>query len=125
VLVAHREPWRWRHGQDESSHDCKVEKRCLTSMRQDGQVLYLARHLICHFFRCFLEVGIGSSRPEARDFDKDSTSWPEFTYKALGIVLGNLTSLYGYLTKISRRFPYIAALIAAEVLNDKSLLSQQ
>ena len=68
---------------------------------------------------------MGSSRPEARDFDKDSTSRPEFTYKALGIVLGNLTSLYGYLTKISRRFPCIAALIAAEVLNNKSLLSQQ
>ena len=32
-----------------------------------------------------LEVTMGSSRPEARDFDKDSTSWPESTHKALGI----------------------------------------
>ena len=35
-----------------------------------------------------LEVVMGSSRPEARDFDKDSTPWPEFTYKALGNRLG-------------------------------------
>lgn len=62
-----------------------------------------------------LEVTMGSSRPEARDFDKDSTSWPESTHKALGIVLGNLTSYYEYLTKTSRRLPCIAALMPAEI----------
>ena len=57
MLVAQREAWRWRHGQDKSSHDCEVEKRYLICMRQDGQVLYVAHPLICHFLR-FWKLGL-------------------------------------------------------------------